>query len=285
MREAGMKTAWLDAEVLLCHVLGVGKAQMYANSHAEVSGGEMERFRGCLKRRMAHEPVAYITGEKEFWSLDFFINSAVLIPRPETELLVEVAVKLMENRRDAALVKVLDIGTGCGALAISLARELASARIWAVDVSAAALEVARKNCARHGVDKRIHLLQGDLFEPVAGLRFDLILSNPPYIRSSELSNLAEEIRLWEPIGALDGGVDGLNFYREMVRDAHNYLNPKGHMALEIGAEMGDAVAALIDSVGQYGSLSIKQDYAGKDRVIIAANAALGEPVKRGWTHG
>ncbi len=268
--EAGIESARLDAEVLLGHALGVEKAQLYLHSHAELGAKEVERFSEYVRRRSEHEPVAYITGQKEFWSLDFVVTPQVLIPRPETERVVEIALELKKNFSAESPLTILDIGTGSGALAVCLAKEMPSARIWAVEVSPAALAVARKNCERHGVENRIHLLPGNLFEPVAGLGllFDLIVSNPPYIRRGELSNLASDVRDWEPLQALDGGADGLDYYREIIIGAHGYLHPEGIIMLEIGGDIGESVAQLIARVGGYAAVSIHRDYGGKERVIV-----------------
>jgi release factor glutamine methyltransferase len=220
-----------------------------------------------LLRRARQEPVAYITGRKEFWSLDFVVTPDVLIPRPETELVVEVALEHAKRCSGKSQLQILDLGTGSGAIAISLAKELPQAKMAVVDVSAAALQVARRNSERHGVENRIHFLGGDLFEYVGG-EFDLIVSNPPYVRRGELSSLTAEIRDWEPLTALDGGKDGLDCYRRIIAEAHRHLVPEGAIILEIAADMGEAVADLLSRAGGYTS-SLYQDYAGRDRVIAA----------------
>ena len=195
--QAGLENSRLDAEVLLRHVLDLEKEQLYMNGDAPISAGQEGKFRELVLRRSRREPVAYITGRKEFWSLDFFVSSAVLIPRPETELLVELVLQYVGRLAGGRPVRVLDIGTGSGAISVCLARELPAAQIVALDISPVALDVARVNAERHGVADRIRFLTGDLFS--VGLEtFDLIVSNPPYIRSGELPWLAPEIREWEP---------------------------------------------------------------------------------------
>ena len=271
LRHAGLENSRLDAEVLLRHVLDVEKEQLYMNGDAPISAGEEAKFRELLLRRSRREPVAYITGHKEFWSLDFFVTPAVLIPRPETELLVEVALQYVRRLASGSPLKVLDVGTGSGAIPVCLAKEQAATQIVAVDISPAALDVAGVNARRHGVADRIRFLSGDFFAPIKPLReiFDLIVSNPPYIRSGELPWLAPEIHRWEPTVALDGGVDGIDSYRRIIEEGHSYLTTGGSIVLEIGADMASAVADLFSRSGYYGPASVYQDYAGKDRVIAA----------------
>jgi release factor glutamine methyltransferase len=271
LSQARLENSRLDAEVLLRHVLDMKKEQLYVNGDAPISAGHEAEFRGLLLRRSRREPVAYITGHKEFWSLDFFVTPAVLIPRPETELLVEVALQYVTQLTSGSPVKVLDIGTGSGAISVCLAKEQAALQIFAVDISLVALDVARVNAGRHGVADRIRFLPGDLFAPVKPLpeSFDLIVSNPPYIRTGELPMLALEIRKWEPTVALDGGPDGLDTYRRIIEEGHSYLTTGGSIVLEIGADMASAVADLFSRSGCYGPASVYQDYARKDRVIAA----------------
>jgi release factor glutamine methyltransferase len=271
LRYTGIENHRLDAEVLLRHVLNMEKEQLYVNGDAPISAGQEAEFRGLLLRRSRREPVAYITGHKEFWSLDFFVTPAVLVPRPETELLVEVALQYVTQLASGSPVKVLDVGAGCGAISVCLAKEQAAMEIVAVDISALALDVARVNAGRHGVVDRIRFLAGDLFAPVEPLpeTFDLIVSNPPYIRTGELSMLAPEIREWEPTIALDGGVDGIDSYRRIIGEGQRHLTTGGFIVLEIGADMASAVADLFSRSGCYGPASVYQDYAGKDRVIAA----------------
>ena len=188
LSRAGIENHRLDSEVLLRHVLDMEKEQLYVDGEAPISAGQEAQFRELLLRRSRREPAAYITGHKEFWSLDFVVTPAVLIPRPETELLVEVALQCVRQLASGSPVKVLDIGTGSGAISVCLAKEQVALQIFAVDISRVALDVARVNTRRHGVADRIRFLAGDLFAPVKPLpeTFDLIVSNPPYIRTGEL---------------------------------------------------------------------------------------------------
>jgi release factor glutamine methyltransferase len=283
---AGIESPRLDAELLLRHVLGMNQAEFYLRVD-DMIGADVEcRLWQLLQRRARREPLAYITGHKEFWSLDFTVTRDVLIPRPETELLVEAALERTRSMLKSPL-KILDIGTGSGAIAVCLAKELREAQISAVDISSAALQVARENAERHGVSDRIRFAQGDLFAPVAEEResFDLILANPPYIRSGDLVELAPEIREWEPIAALDGGADGLDTLRRIVKEGHRYLAAEGHLLLEIGDGMGAAVAQIVADASAYQTSAILRDYAGKDRVIATRKRSGPQPVAKGSRRG
>jgi len=269
--EAGIETARLDAEILLSHVLKLTKEQFVLFSDMPVRPEQMRHCEELLLRRIRREPVAHITGRQEFWSLDFRVTPDVLIPRPETERLVEITLGVAREFPENKALKILDVGTGSGAIAVSLARELPSSMIWATDVSIEALEIARSNAARYSASERVRLLHGDLFEPIGEIagRFDLIVSNPPYVRSAEIVALEPEVSLWEPRGALDGGVDGLDFYRRIAREASDHLAPNGAVAVEIGADMGKEVARLFAGGGCYTGVTVFQDYAGRDRVVMA----------------
>ncbi|MBI1996367.1 MAG: peptide chain release factor N(5)-glutamine methyltransferase [Deltaproteobacteria bacterium] len=321
LRNAGIDGARLDAEVLLRDVLAVEKTEFFLRLDEALDATAQREFQKLLLRRARREPVAYIIGRKEFWSLDFVVTPAVLIPRPETELLVELALARAtqvvpprpfvpphpslspvvggegkgEGARDSRSyafacldgkppLKILDLGTGSGAIAVSLAKELPQARVCAVDISAAAIEVARLNARRHGVEERMEFFCGDLFEPVAEERegFDLIVANPPYIRNGDLVGVAPEIRKWEPIMALNGGADGLLYYRRIVAGAGDYLKGGGSILIELGDAMGDAVARLFADAGGFEPAQVYRDYAGKERVIAATKiSAAGKGSDRG----
>ena len=287
LSDAGIENHRLDAEVLLRHVLKMEKEQLYMNGDTPISGEQEAEFRALLSRRSQREPVSYITGQKEFWSLDFFVTPAVLIPRPETELLVEVALQYIARLGRGSPVKVLDLGTGSGAIAVCLAKDHGATEIVAVDISPVALDLARVNAVRHGVADRIRFLPGDLFAPVKASpeTFDLIVSNPPYIRTGELSMLAPEIREWEPTIALDGGVDGADTYRRIIGEGHRYLTPAGSTVLEIGADMGRDVVDLFSRSGCYGPPALYQDYAGKDRVIAATKLLASDLATKSISRG
>jgi len=284
LRKAGIDNARLDAEVLLRDVLGMEQTDFYLSMDEAMDAAAELEFHKLLLRRAGRDPVAYITGHKEFWSLDFVVTPAVLIPRPETELLVELALKLSTPSAGTSRRNILDLGTGSGAIAVSLAKELPQARIFAVDISAAAIEIACLNARRHGVEDRMEFVSGDLLEPVAEERegFDLIVANPPYIRSGDLAGLEPEIQKWEPTTALDGGADGLLYYRRIVAAAGDYLKAGGSILLELGYGMSEAVARLFADAGGFEPAHVYRDYAGKERVIAAAKiSAAGKGSNRG----
>lgn len=270
----GIDTPRLDAEVLLADALGIGRTALYARLAARPSAAQQAAFRQRLIRRARREPVAYITGKQEFWSLGFAVERDVLIPRPETELVVETGLGLFGSHATAT-PRIADVGTGSGCLAIALATELPRARFWAVDRSSAALAIARRNARRHGVAARIGLWCGDLLDAVAGRSaFDLIVTNPPYVATPSLdraAGLAPEVRDWEPRGALDGGPDGLDCYRRLLgrgsRNGIDLLRPGGWFVAEIGRDQRDAVRALA-SRPELSFVRCVRDYAGLDRVVV-----------------
>jgi release factor glutamine methyltransferase len=259
----GVDNPRLDAEVLLSHILQQDRLYLYVHFDQPLSPRELSAFRECVRKRAARVPVAYITGEKEFFGLTFSVSPAVLVPRPETELLVEAAVKRLQQKKAA---RILDLGTGSGAIAISVLSELTEACGIAVDISPDALAIAKENAAGHGVDSRLDFYQGDLWQPVKGMRFDAILSNPPYIPAADISGLAPEVRC-EPVLALDGGTDGLNYYRRLLHDGELHLSPGGFMAFEIGVTQAAAIRRLAEG----SALVIREiiaDYAGIERVVV-----------------
>ena len=278
----GVESASLDAEVLLANVLNMTKTELYLKIETALKLEDERRFWKRLQRRAQREPLAYITGRKEFWSLDFVVTPDVLIPRPETELLVEVALDYLKEITTNRPSNILDLGTGSGAIAVSLAKERLEANIWAVDISSPALQIARINASRHIEAGKIKFLQGDLFEAVKTERvaFDLIVANPPYIRTGEVSTLASDIRDWEPLTALDGGVDGMDFYRRIIAEAHHFLAPAGAIVLEISPELSGALLSLLTHRGGYERTSVYTDLAGKERVIAANKASLTESASK-----
>lgn len=267
---AGIESARLDAEVLLGHVLALTREQLIVADDLPISSDQVQQFAALLQRRLRREPVAYITGRQEFWSLDFQVTRDVLIPRPETERLVEVALTLAADMAANKPLHVLDMGTGSGAVAVSLAAELPFAEVVATDNSPTALAIAQKNAALNEVADRIAFLPGDWFAALGGgTAFDLIVSNPPYIRRAEIATLEPEVSLWEPRDALDGGADGLDCYRHIAAEAWRFLTPEGALALEVGAAMGGQVCVLFTQAGPYHEVSLFLDYAGRDRVVVA----------------
>jgi release factor glutamine methyltransferase len=273
LRAAGIYSARLDAEVLMCHALRVEKSQLYVSLDEPLELNARRKFSDFLIRRLQREPIAYITGCQEFWSLDFLVTSNVLIPRPETERLVEISLECAGAFDGDLPLRILDIGTGSGALAVTLAKELPRAQVLATDVSPAALEIARHNAARHQVADRIQFLVSNLFELVREHEFHLIVANPPYVRRGELPALAPEVGQWEPRTALDGGLDGLDYYRRIVGQGLRHLLPGGALIMEIGAAMGREITELLGAAGNYTPPLVYQDYALKDRVIVAHTAS------------
>lgn len=268
LKKHGSESPRLDAEILLAHARGCPRIQLYTHFDDEVSESQRVLMRGLVGRRAAAEPVAYLVGHREFFGLDFRVTADVLIPRPDTETLVVDALEQLKSLRDP---RVLDIGTGSGCIAISLAVNCPSARVTAVDLSPAALLVARQNGAAHAVLDRVQFLEGDLFSPVtAGETFDLIASNPPYVTTSEIATLAPDVRLHEPHSALDGGLDGLDVIRRLVSAAPGFLSPGGCLLIEIDSEQAASVTQLLEANGRYENIVVLKDLAKKPRVVRAA---------------
>lgn len=252
-------TPRLEAEVLLAHVTGLSRTTLLAHPEQSPSADRLRLYRSLLRRRAAGFPLPYLTGRVEFYGLEFAVTPDVLIPRPETETLVELALA----RRPRVVV---DVGTGSGCVAVTLAVHLPEARIYATDLSGRALRVARANARRHGVADRIHLIQTDLATSLAGPA-DLVVSNPPYVAATEWASLPESVRRHEPRLALDGGPDGLTVIRRILQDGPRLLKPDGTLLVEIGATQGRAVAALASSLWPQARISIHPDLAGRDRVL------------------
>lgn len=346
LRARGIDTPRLDAEALLAHTLATDRAHLFTHLSSWLTDAEQQAFQCRLERRARREPLAYITGEREFWSLDFRVTSDVLIPRPETELLVETTLRLIAQKnaepstlnvsnsnsalrcrvpapladdamqfshsviasaakqalfsRDyfvanaprtdisspnlmqlpprgrraeefASHLTILDVGTGSGCIAISLAKELPAAELWALDISPTALAIALENARRHEVANRIRFLQSDLFAALnkGSQSFDFIVANPPYIAHPDLSALQPEVRDWEPRAALDGGKDGLDFHRRLIQESPAHLRPGGWLVMELGAGQGPAVRRFIQTQKNFQESFSVQDYAGFERVSAA----------------
>ncbi|NJK80710.1 MAG: peptide chain release factor N(5)-glutamine methyltransferase [Chloroflexaceae bacterium] len=264
-------TPRLDAELLLAHVLGWSRARLLAEYHLVPTADLQQRFRALLERRSQQEPVAYLVGSREFYGLELLVDERVLIPRPETELLVELALAHIATRR-AGPLSIVDVGTGTGAIALALAQHIPpddTTRIYAVDIAADALAVAAVNVARHDQHQRIALLHGDLLAPLPpALRgqIDLLVSNPPY---TILSEVEDNVRRYEPHLALDGGLEGLAVYQRLITQAQAWLHPQGAVLLEIGAWQGQAVRELVQAAFPATAVTIHPDLAGHDRVVTA----------------
>jgi len=252
----------LDAEVLLAHTLRCDRSRLYAHPHAPLPADAARAFASVIRRRAAHEPVAHILGEREFFGLPFFVSPAVLIPRPETELLVEHALA-----RVPPSARIVDVGTGSGCIAVSLAVHLPSARIFATDISAAALAVTRRNIARHNVSARVSPVQADLLTGLRG-KFDAIVSNPPYIAPTERPALPPDVREFEPAPALFSENDGLAHLTRLLETAPKMLLPGGLLLLEFGASQGAAVLSVAKRMHPTADFSIAPDLGGRDRLLV-----------------
>lgn len=264
---AGLTGARLDAEVLLGHCLNKERLFFHTDPSYELTSDETDRYRQLVGRRLRREPVAYIVGHKEFWSLPFSVDRRVLIPRPETEILVEEVLKIA-TLSDNVATGILEIGIGSGAISIALASELKHVKIWSSDISLDAVRVAKQNAGKLGLADRITFLVGDMVKPFSGL-FDVIVSNPPYIADTDYAALPEGVRDFEPSSALLGGPDGLSFHRELICEGGARLKKGGWLLLEIGSEQKRDVEGIIDMSGLYDNIRCRTDYAGLDRVVLA----------------
>ena len=267
----GLPTPRLDAEVLLSSALRVDRVRLYTHFDQPLAPEELTRFKEMIQRRLKREPVAYIIGWREFWSLSFKVTREVLIPRPETEILVSEALALRPSLPlGEGDLRVLEIGTGCGAISVALAKELASGSITATDVSEKALTVAEENAASNGVRERLRFLRGDLFSPLKnGEQFHLILTNPPYISRDEWSDLMPEVRDFEPVLALEGGRDGLDFYRRALVQVSGFLLPGGWFLGEIGAGQDQKILEIAGQNPALEEFCFIPDLAGIRRVFKA----------------
>lgn len=268
LRDAGIAEPRREAGTLLSSSLGRDSAFLITHSGEALTTEQLTDFRAWVERRAAGEPFQYIVGRQEFYGLEFEVGPGVLIPRPETELLVEEALKLLKGS-DAPLL--CDVGTGSGCIAVTLLHERADARGFALDLSPAALAVAARNAARHGVEARLRLLVSDCFDALRSdeqraIRFDLVASNPPYIAEAEVEELQREVRDHEPRGALTPGGDGLAVIRRLLTEAPEFLKPGGHLLIEIGFGQHETVAALIDR-GVWTLLDIHRDLQGIPRTV------------------
>ncbi|NNF12517.1 MAG: peptide chain release factor N(5)-glutamine methyltransferase [Gemmatimonadetes bacterium] len=265
----GVETGRLDAEHLLAHVLGMQRLQLYLQYERPLTPDELDAYRPLLKRRAAREPLQHIVGVQPFRELDLEVDGSVLVPRPETEVLVQAVLDWAKESGRPDL-QALDVGTGSGAIALSLALEGPFARVLATDVDEGALRMARKNRASAGLDERVELRPGDLFQALGDdERFDVVVSNPPYIPEGEADGLQPEVREWEPRRALFGGTDGLDVFRGLVDGASRHVVPGGLLALEVGLGQAPAVVELIQITEKYDVPRVLRDYSGRERFVLA----------------
>jgi release factor glutamine methyltransferase len=296
LRSANVPSHTLSAELLLMHALGRDRAWLYAHPEEPLDAPNAEKYFALIARRAAGEPTQYLTGKQEFWSLDFEVTPAVLIPRPETEHVIEVALERlgargikidMKTGAPSPPLRIADIGTGSGCIAVTLAHELPHAEIFATDISAAALEVARRNALRHGVTDRVRFLECDLLAALlpsaespghasahdaAETQFDLIASNPPYVARNEADSLAREVRDHEPHTALFGGESGVEIYARLIEQAGSLLRRGGILVLELGYNSADRVRAMLTAERRWVNISVTNDLAGIPRVLAAERA-------------
>lgn len=282
---ADVPSAPLAAELLLMHALGRDRTWLYTHAAAAIDSGAGEKYFAFIARRGAGEPVQYITGTQEFWGLEFEVTPAVLIPRPETEHVIEVALERIGVARRNAPLRIADVGTGSGCIAVALAKELRQAEIIATDISPGALEVAQRNAARHNVADRIHFVATDLIaafshesrptnhlSPVTNQQsqpFDLIASNPPYVALTDAPTLAREVRDHEPPLALYGGASGTEIYMRVIEQSQALLKSGGSLVMELGYGAAEEVRAMVESQSAFANIRITNDLAGIPRVLAA----------------
>lgn len=288
--DSGVESALLDAACLMEAASGIPRWQFILDPEQSIPSDRSYLLESMLSRREAREPIAYILGVKEFWSLPLTVGHDVLIPRPETETLVEAVLEKIGSKcqvpslepgtRNPELV-IVDLGTGCGAIALALAVEMPHALVYAIDRSLGACRIARRNIEALGLTSRVHCVQGDLLEPLrtidAGGGCDLIVSNPPYIPSGACGALSPEIAAYEPVEAIDGGPDGLRYHRRIIEEAPAYLREGGWLTLEVGDGQAPDVMELVRKTEGFGPAGVRQDVAGRDRVVFAP--------RRGRAHG
>jgi release factor glutamine methyltransferase len=264
LERSGIEDTARDAELIISYCLDIDRVTLYRDNPL-ITEDIISKADEFLKRRTKREPLQYILGYTEFYGLKIKVGPGVLIPRPETELLVEEAIKLFTVHR--SLFTVLDLCTGSGCLALALAKEFPEAKVYGTDTSEVAIRYAKENVELNNINN-VTFLKGDLFEPLKNLVFDLIVSNPPYIKKDDIKKLQSEIKDWEPIEALDGGEDGLDYYRSIIPPARGYLKEDGHLILELGAGQSDAVRKMAEDKG-FKNISSVKDYAGIERIFIA----------------
>lgn len=263
LERVGIPEAKLDARLLLEYVCNTDYSTLFAHPDREISDAESSRYQELIERRSKREPVAYILGKWDFMGLTFSVNENVLIPEQDTEILVEEALRFFEDG-----MKVLDLCTGSGCIALSLLNYTNDTKAVCTDISDAALAVATENAALLGLGERTEIIKADLF-PAKGEKFDIVVSNPPYIASDVIETLAPEVKDYEPRLALDGDADGLTFYKRIIENIGDYLYSNGYLFLEIGYDQAEAVKELMEANGKFHDITVLKDYAGNDRVVSA----------------
>jgi release factor glutamine methyltransferase len=272
-RSEGIDRPRTNAELLLGAVLNVRKIDLYLDRDRILTPQQVEKFGQFVQERLSGKPVQYILGSTEFFGFELKVNPSVLIPRPETETLVET---VLENLRGVDRPRIIDLGTGSGAIAISLAKHLTGSHVYATDVSLEALKVAQDNARRHNVQEQIELLSGDLFEPLKGRKLEgtinCVVSNPPYVSAEEFETLPKEVKDFEPIVALKTDEQGLSFHRKIAQNSLDFLSPGGILALEVGLGQSSKAADLIRTQDGFNRIEIRKDLGGIERVVLARRA-------------
>ena len=264
LKQNNIENSTLKAKILLANILNVKKEYLLIHSEEQVKQEDKIKYENCIKELIKGKPLQYITNKQEFMGLDFYVDENVLIPQPDTEILVEKAIEIAETTQKN---KILDMCTGSGCIAISLAKKINNAQIIAVDISNNALNVANKNAINNNVENKIKFINSDMFNNIEE-KFDIIVSNPPYIETETINKLEIEVQN-EPHLALDGGIDGLKFYKIIANNAFKYLNENGYLLLEIGYNQQNSVTQLLQDIGKYKNIETVKDLGGNYRVVIA----------------
>ena len=272
----GIDSPRSTAEILLAHILKISRIELYLRYDQPMVSSELVRYKAFIRRRVRREPVAYIIGQKEFWSMPLIVNRQVLIPRPETECLVELALAEIPENPGAQPVWVLELGTGSGAIILALAKERPGHRYIALDQRLEAVMVSRQNADQNGLDTAVQFICGDWFSSIQAskVQFDLIVSNPPYIPSADIDGLQPEVAQYEPRLALDGGQDGLGCLKHIIKTAPAYLRPGGVLVLEIGYDQAESVVQIATRRDAYDGISVEKDFSGLSRVVRMATKKL-----------
>ena len=267
----GVDSPRLSAELLLSHALGLKRIDLYTQFDQQVPQQQLDMLHGLVKRAGLHEPVAYLIGKTEFYSLELDITADCLIPRPETELLVQRAIEFLRSR--SGVQYVCDLCTGSGCIAVAIAKNCPEANVTATDISSAALKVAARNVEKHRLTEHVRLLCGDLFEPIVKQldvnQFDLIVCNPPYVSTAEFEKLDKNVKDYEPVSALLAGADGMDVYRRIIKKVDEFLKPGAALMLEIGYAQGPAVKELFEQTDAFVEIKLEKDFQNNDRIVIA----------------
>ncbi len=270
--EAGIESGQLEAGMLMAHLMGCERTYLYLDRERVLSPQQIQDYFNMVKMRVQRTPIHYIIGYREFMGLKFYVNENVLIPRPDTEVLVEYVINYCKNVGDH-FFKILDMGTGSGAIAVSLAKYIENCKVTAIDIDDQALLVAKKNGTAHGVGDRIEFIQGDLFYPLKdkedNLKFHIMVSNPPYIPTADIEELEVQVKDYEPLKALDGGREGLDYYRRLAKEAPKFLYDDGLWAVEVGYNQAHQVGDILRDQGCYHNIEFIKDLSGYNRVVVA----------------